>query len=137
MTQHSNVAPLFPPKPSAPKVTDLSFVHDYWIREPGRRKGRNFRVFWNVRPSGDYVADCAVGQKLASEYLKWLHASFGSAVCLSWIVGDMPAEQSGLEVGFLCILAFAAAVGANAGEALVIEYEKRRKEIFEDILEPA
>lgn len=54
------------------------FVNDYWVREPGKRRGHSFRVFWNVRPSGDYEADCITGERLALEYLAYAREALRS-----------------------------------------------------------
>jgi hypothetical protein len=95
-------------------VARLSFVKTLGqLRESpsGRSAGR---CFWNVRPSGDYVADCKIGETLALEYLAYEEAHYTEVgTILAWIVGDMPQKQTGVEVGFLIMVAYAASAGAQ------------------------
>lgn len=94
-------------------IEDLSFI--------GRRKkgepGGTPRHFWRVKPTGDYGADCKIGQRLALEYLAYEEASLkkpgGGATILALIVGDMPRETTGIEVAFMQMVAFAAVEGAG------------------------
>jgi hypothetical protein len=64
-----------------------------------------------VKPSGDYGKDCVTGRALALEYL----ATDGGPCPLQWIVIDMPRALTGIEVGFLTMVSYAA--GAGAGRA--------------------
>ena len=104
--------------PQADSHSMPSFVVD---REPSDAKKHDFpRNFWNVTPSGDYSADCALGTRYALEYL-----AYGASIdlnespdILGWIVVDMPREFSGIEVGFFEIIGAAAVHGAAEGERL-------------------
>ena len=49
-------------------ITELSFVHDYWVRPVDRKRGEAFRVFWNVQATGDYAADCNLGRETARSF---------------------------------------------------------------------
>jgi hypothetical protein len=66
----NNVVPF--PKAEKLDLTELSFVHDYWVRPAGRKRGQPFRVFWAVSSSGNYSADLNAGRQMAVE---WLRAS--------------------------------------------------------------
>jgi hypothetical protein len=125
----SNVVPL---RPKGPDITSLSFVNDYWVSEPGKRRGHSFHVFWEVNPSGDYGADCIAGEHMALEWLGYARAcsetNFAASGMLSWFARDMPPESTGLEVGFWSIIGGAANAGAEYGEALVKHYERFRAE---------
>jgi hypothetical protein len=128
----SNVVPLRS-ELEVPPITSLSFVKDYWVREPGKRQGHSFRVFWDVNPSGDYGADCIAGEHMALEWLRYTrscqeNSSFASSGMLSWFASDMPPESTGLEVGFWSIIGGAADAGAEYGEAFVQHYERFRAE---------
>ena len=84
----------------SPAITTLPFVQD--------RDGT--RCFWAVEPTGDYTADCRTGQEYALLFLDYSARSEGGAI-LQLIVPDMPKEQSGIEIGFLELVSFAAAAG--------------------------
>jgi hypothetical protein len=92
-------------RPGIPPITKLSFVKDYWVREEGRKRGKSFRVFWNVDPSGDYCADYITGRHMAIEWLQHVQAcaavGFAASGMLGWHVHDMPPKHTGIEVGFL------------------------------------
>jgi len=76
------------------------------------------RCFWNVRPTGDYRRDCRTGENLALEYLE-LQERPNSCSYLQIIVSDMPRELTGVEIGFLTVVAHSAAAGASAGRSVV------------------
>jgi hypothetical protein len=76
------------------------------------------RCFWNVRSTGDYGTDCRTGENLALEYLE-LQERGDSGSYLQLIVADMPRKLTGVEVGFLTVVAHSAAAGANEGRRLV------------------
>ena len=112
----THVVPL---RPEPPSITSLSFVQDYWVRDPGKRQGRNFRCFWSVRPSGDWGADNDLGDRLALEWLEYAQAclTHGCAAAgnLNLIASDMPPGGDGVTVGFWSIVGYAAAHGAPEG----------------------
>jgi len=95
---------------SAPRkphpIESLPFVED---RVPKSQTDIR-RCFWNVQPTGDYGEDCNTGQKFAIEYLRY-QVSFDSGGHLAFIVGHMPRETTGIEVGFLSIIDIAAKSG--------------------------
>ncbi len=64
--------------------------------------------FWSVEETGDFVADCNEGVRLAEEFLRELNAK-NSMAKLGWIVRDMIAKGrfSGLEVGFFSRISWA------------------------------
>lgn len=91
------------------KVTDhpiarLSFVVS--------RRGQKGRCFWSVAATGDYSHDCKIGEGLALEYLAYEEADEDGPGHLPQIVADMPRTLTGVEVGFLSIVAYAAGAGA-------------------------
>ncbi|RWL16569.1 MAG: hypothetical protein E5X61_33095 [Mesorhizobium sp.] len=87
---------------NAPKIEKLPFIGTRKKGEPGDVP----RHFWRVQPSGDYNADCLTGRKAALQYLAYEEADKGGGL-LAHIVGDMPRELTGIEVGFLQIVCFA------------------------------
>jgi hypothetical protein len=129
-TQSSNVVPLHPEPKPLPPITALSFVKDYWVREPGKKRGHSFRCFWSVSPSGDYDADCQAGNLMALEWLRFAQAcreGGPAASCtLGWLARDMPTKRTGLEAGFFGIIGYAAEAGAVYAEALVKYRESSR-----------
>ena len=59
-------------------------------------------IFWNVKPSGDYIEDCQLGREYGALALKHMvQADF--VPLLAWCISDMPRKKecSGIEVGFL------------------------------------
>ncbi len=101
------------------ELTDLSFVTDRDGKTlPKRKKKQLPRCFWNVMPTGDYGADCHIGFRLAMEYLRYEEAS-DDAPILNLIVNDMPRPLTGVEVGFLQIVGFAAPVGINRADRIL------------------
>jgi hypothetical protein len=110
-------------------IARLSFVKtlDHVREEPsGRAAGR---CFWNVTPSGNYTADCIIGEKLALEYLAYEEETKRDAgTILAWIVGDMPQKQTGVEVSFLIMVAYAASAGAQRARDVAAYWERCRKE---------
>ena len=90
-------------------VLSLSFVTD---ERPGNGSPR---CFWNVKPTGDYTADCEKGHELALEAVAFIRQDRSglSTHLLGWIVGDMPRgkEMTDIEVGFLYGFAHMAAHG--------------------------
>jgi hypothetical protein len=109
-------------------IARLSFVKtlDRLHKSPsGRSSGR---CFWNVRPTGDYVADCITGETLALEYLAFEEARTDVGTILAWIVGDMPPKQTGVEVGFLIAVAYAASAGAQRARDIAAYWKSCQKE---------
>ena len=74
-----------------------------------RSKGMDRNHFWSVEPTGDSIKDYQTGMAyaaLALEVMKKKH--FRSL--LTWVLLDMPrsGETSGIEIGFLSVIAEAA-----------------------------
>lgn len=111
-------------RPEPPQITDLPFIRDVLVHKEGKKRRVRRRLFWHVEPTGDYAADCETGQQWAIEYLK---AQRRLTPNLVTIVAAMPAERTGLEVGFLSTIQTAAVAGLPAAERLV-EYLKARYE---------
>jgi hypothetical protein len=84
-------------------IAKLSFVDS---RRPGRR------FCWNVTPTGNYGEDCCIGRRLALEYLAFEESDDQGPGYLQKIVEDMPRELTGVEVGFLTMVSYAAGAGA-------------------------
>ena len=119
-----------PLRPELPTLASLPFVHDYWVRDPGARRGHNFRCFWNVSPSGDWGEDNALGTRLALEWLEFARANPGGHPAsgqFGLIVDDMPPGGVGVTVGFWSIIAYAAAAGAAAGHELAAYWSSARE----------
>jgi hypothetical protein len=75
------------------------------VRKP---KGSGF-CYWDVKPTGDYGADCNTGHALVEEYLAYIGANptYGNGTLLTCIVREMIDQAkdghpwSGVHVGFL------------------------------------
>lgn len=89
---------------SPPHETDvLSFMRR-------RKKSEGGGIdYWNVKPTGNYVDDCATGKRLAAEYLAFVGEwpTVGNGTLLGCIVHDMMERSlngepwSGVHFGFL------------------------------------
>ncbi|MBS4011323.1 MAG: hypothetical protein KGZ72_11270 [Roseovarius sp.] len=82
-------------------ILSLPFVRDATTEE--RASGAAPRCFWQVAPTGDYGADCALGARYAAAALDYMVAE-NTAQILQWAVFDMMTmhrPRSGIEVGFL------------------------------------
>jgi len=93
----------------AGSVTQLPFVTSYSANKAHERS------FWDVTPSGDYTADCETGQSYGIDALHYM-VSQKFTPLLSMIVEAMPdsSRYSGLEVGFLSVIAQYAVIGVGA-----------------------
>lgn len=78
------------------------------------RKGQLPRNFWSVKASGDYEIDCETGEAYALLFLA-AEAEANSGTMLEGVVSDMPrdADFTGLELGFITMIGFAAQAGAG------------------------
>lgn len=75
------------------------------------------RSFWAVQPTGNFIADCAVGSGYAGAALDYIVAANAPEI-LSWAVFDMMRlgrARSGVEIGFLTSFGRAALHGHAAG----------------------
>ena len=92
------------------------------------RKIPSTRHFWCVKPTGDYEADCQTGTRLALDYLRHRATedqnTHGSL--LQHIVGDMPRSLTGVEIGFLTLVDFAATAGKGRAEQIAAYWDKCR-----------
>jgi hypothetical protein len=115
--------------PTRPKLdlTDLSFVHEYWVRPPARKRGMAFRVFWAVSPSGDRSADVEAGRQMALEWLRVVGGLNIGPVLLGWIVKDMPRDLTGLEIGFLCTIGLVAGTNPYAEQVIRLREEEGKR----------
>lgn len=83
----------------------------------GKRSGK--RHYWCVRPTGDWTADNGIGEQHAIDFLQW-RARWGDySSALQDIVKDMPRKLTGIEVGFLMLIDFAAVAGKHEAERIV------------------
>ena len=105
---------------------------------PKSRKHQTPRCFWHVKPTGDYGTDCITGEKYALAYLEYAAALPVNIACgcLPSIVRDMPRNLSGIEVGFLSMIDFAAEAGKH--EAMRVsaywdEYRAKRAKVPEKV----
>ena len=101
---------------SPKSVFALAFVSDL----PKTKGQDRRRCFWNVKASGVYSTDCMTGSRLALEYLEH-EASTGQSggPILGAIVGDMPSEFTGLEIGFFSVIDIAAVEGVSEARRVV------------------
>jgi len=93
--------------PAQLEITDLPFVKD--------KPGPSGRLFWDVKPNGNYGDECLIGKSYALDALQYM-LSQDYTPLLPWIVADMPGRdaRSGIEVGFLSTIASYAAYGVAA-----------------------
>jgi hypothetical protein len=105
-------------------IADLPFVAD---RKKPFAPGQWPRCFWSVTPTGNYEADCRTGDEYALAYMRYRNATseIGS---LATIVKDMPRDLTGIEVGFLQLMDYAAMYGVGAAEARVAYCDQWRAE---------
>jgi hypothetical protein len=100
-------------------ITALPFVFDH---APKSRISPH-RSFWHVQPAGDYQEDCRTGSRYAIEYLRLMASDdrFDGGGYLAMIVDHMHTtlaeqERSGIEIGFLQTIGFAASFGWRQAE---------------------
>ena len=106
--------------PVADPLAELSFVGDRVNSRPHQFP----RCFWTVKATGNYGEDCQIGHKLALEYLAMEEADVGGPGHLQMIVQDMPRELTGIEIGFLTMVSFAAGSGADAARRTAAYWEE-------------
>jgi hypothetical protein len=107
-------------------IAELSFVADRDGKTLPKPTGDQWpRCFWNVTPTGDYWRDCVIGRALGLEYLALEEADAGGPGHLSNIVADMPCALTGVEVGFLTMVAYAAGAGATRARAISAYWDER------------
>src|SRR3954447_25469775 len=80
-----------------PEIEDLPFVKR-------RRNGAGFH-YWNVKPTGNYGQDCAIGNQLARLILPHLKYHGGISLLGSIVVDMMrtkqPEKHRGVIIGFM------------------------------------
>lgn len=86
---------------------DLSELSFTIIREK-KEAGQLPRCFWNVKATGDFRTDAAIGKTLALEYLLWEEEDRGGPGFLNQIVNDMPKPLTAVEDSFLQMVCFQA-----------------------------
>ena len=84
--------------------------------------GKPPRHFWLVKATGDYGADCDLGTRLGLEYLAYQNTREGSY--LQHIVADMPRNLTGVEIGFLAMVSFAAGAGAHRAREIADYWDR-------------
>lgn len=97
----ASASPPLPPKPLA--LLELPFVRKTTRAE--QRAGLPPRLFWSVKPSGEYGKDCDTGNRYARLALDYM-AHYRAPELMQWAVFDMMRagpEHSGIEVGFLSV----------------------------------
>lgn len=124
-----------PKRHAAPNpFASLSFVA---VRDgkklPKPEKGQWPRCFWHVQSSGDYGADCIIGEELALEYINFAALNTSCPSILGWIVSDMPRELTGVEIGFLDIVACCIPAGAPRAKQVFGFYESHRQSVLTDL----
>jgi hypothetical protein len=101
-------------------ITKLPFVAD---RKKPFAPGQWPRCFWSVTPTGNYEADCRTGSHYALAYLRYRGTQQVSD--LPTIVKDMPRDITGIEVGFLAMIDYAATYGIAAADDRIAYLDKR------------
>lgn len=83
------------------------------------------RNFWSVKPSGDYFQDCKTGQAYALLFLEAEEVS-DCGTLLQCVVADMPRDAAftGLEVGFMEVIGFAATAGAFRAREIASHWDR-------------
>ena len=77
--------------------TDLPFVKKI---KKKNRVGNKAISFWNVKPTGRFQDDCIIGRSYALEMVQY-HLNEAPANVFSHVIREMPAEFTGIEVGFI------------------------------------
>ena len=97
---------------------------------PLATKGQDGRCFWHVKPTGDYSEDCITGEHLALEYLNHENKHWLGGL-LQRIVMDMPRgpDLKGVEVGFLAMVAYAAATNILVARDCVAKNDRWRAQM--------
>jgi hypothetical protein len=109
-------------------IAELSFVADRdGTTLPRPTDDQSPCCFWNVTPTGDYGKDCEIGGRLALEYLALEEADIHWPGHLPKIVEDMPRQLTGVEVGFLVMVAYAAGAGADRARKIAAHWESCRQ----------
>lgn len=80
------------------------------------------RNFWSVKATGDYNTDCLTGQSYAVQFLTAEEDSDGTL--LQCVAEHMPREFTGVEIGFMQIIGFAAQAGARRGQEIAAYWER-------------
>lgn len=70
------------------------------------------KIWWDVKPTGDYIRDCKTGYRLAFEFMAYQAVSPYGAPVLQIIAKAMPRDLTGIEIGFFSMIGLAAAAGA-------------------------
>jgi hypothetical protein len=110
-----------------PDVGRLSFVATRDGKAlPKPKRGQSPRCFWHVKPSGDYGKDCETGRRLALEYLALEEEDTGGPGHLQHIVMDMPRALTGIEIGFLTMVSYAAGAGAERAREVSAYWDRCR-----------
>ena len=113
------------------RIADLSFVTSLTGKlQPGQSR----RCFWNVKATGDYDRDFRIGERLDLEYLAYEEANLreGGPGSLQHIVGDMPRPLTGVEVGFLIMVSYAAGSGAHESRRVSAFWQSARDRGYAD-----
>jgi hypothetical protein len=109
-----------------PDCGRLSFVADRDGKTlPKPKRDQYPRCWWHVKPTGDYGADCATGEKLGLEYLAFEAEDDGGGN-LALIVKDMPRKLTGIEVGFLTMVSYAAGAGVERARKVDAYWDRCR-----------
>jgi hypothetical protein len=106
-------------------IESLPFVFDHAPKSRGNVK----RSFWHVEPTGRYGEDCKTGTGFALELLRYQRKEDTGSSHLAAIVRHMPRDLSGIEVGFLETIGYAAQFGLLQAERQVAYW--KRSEMYE------
>jgi hypothetical protein len=106
-------------------IESLPFVFD---QAPKSRTNPK-RSFWHVEPTGDFHKDCRKGSEFAFELLRYEQEEKSGTSFLAMIVRQMPRDLSGIEVGFLETIGYAAQFGLLQAERRTAYW--KRSEMYE------
>lgn len=80
-----------------------------------------------MSPNDNRQADVERGRQMALEWLRFCGSKNLGPVLLGWVVGDMPRNLTGLEIGFLNTIGLLAGNNPHAQEIIEFrEAENRR-----------
>ena len=80
---------------------------------------------WHVKSTGDHNSDRKVGQALALEYLAYEESDEGGpGELLRQIVAAMPRDFTGVEMGFLNFVSWAAGAGAERARQIAAYWDR-------------
>jgi hypothetical protein len=113
----------------AKRMMTLPFIADI-----GKGKKKT-RIFWHVKPTGDYFVDCEIGRNYGALALTYMKEYGDTPLLTQAVFGMKKKKNKGIEVGFLHFIA-SAAMASHIDPLMLAEYQKKRLDEVIKTLEP-